>query len=429
MPSILRLAQRLAAREGLMRRLGFLMGGFNPWLPEVRRDPYATYRRLRETQPVARAPLLGAWIVSRHADAEQVLRERHFTTDRRELGLMKALRRGARDAPELVAFLDHDLLMVDGERHVRLRRLVSKAFTPRRVERLRPRVEALVDELLDAAARRGRGRIEVVRDLAAPLPAIVIGEMLGVPDRDREQLQAWSNELVELLDPLSGREGLEPPKRAMRALAAYFRTLLAERREAPRDDLLSAMVAAEEAGERLSEAEVLALASLILVAGHETTTNLVANAVLCLLRHPDERKRLQDDPALLPSAVEEFLRFESPIQLTDRVATRDCEVGGVRVRAGQLVAVLLGSANRDPERFHEPDRLDLAREDNRHLAFGHGSHFCLGAQLARLEAQVALGALLRRFPDFRGEPQPPGWKRSIVLRGPTALPLETGEGR
>ena len=426
MPSMLRVLQRLAARDGLTRRLGFLLGGWNPWLPEVRRDPYPTYRRLRETRPVARAPLLGAWLASRHADAEQVLREDAFTTDRRDLGAMRALRRGARDAPDLLGFLEHDLLMVDGERHTRLRRLVSKAFTPRRVERLRPRIEVLVEELLDNAARRGAGRIEVVRDLAAPLPAIVIGEMLGVPATDRDRLHTWSHELVELLDPLSGREGLEPPKRATHALGAYFRELLAERRREPRDDLLSALVAAEEAGQQLSEAEVLALATLILVAGHETTTNLIANAVLCLLRHPGERKRLQDDLALLPSAVEELLRFESPIQLTDRVASEDCQLGGVRVRRGQLVAVLLGSANRDPARFPEPDRLDLGREDNRHLAFGHGRHFCLGAQLARLEAQVALAALLRRFPDFRGAPEPPGWKRSAVLRGPTALPIETG---
>jgi len=248
--------------------------------------------------------------------------------------------------------------------------------------------------------------------------------MLGVPSKDRDLLHAWSQEAVELLDPLSGREGLEPPKRATRALADYFRTLLAARRREPRDDLLSAMVAAEDEGERLSEAEVLALATLILVAGHETTANLIGNAVVCLLRYPDERKRLRDDPSLLPSAVEEFLRFESPIQITDRVATEDLELRGKRVKRGQLVALLLGSANRDPARFPEPDRLDLGRSENRHFAFGHGSHFCLGAQLARLEAQVALRGLLRRFPDFRGAPDPPDWKRSAVLRGPTALPLE-----
>jgi cytochrome P450 len=427
MPSILRILQRLMAREGLLRRLGPAMGPWNPWLPEVRRDPYPTYRRLRETAPVVRAPLLGAWIVSRYDDVEHVLRSPHFTTDRQDLAVMRLLRRSARRDPDLLAFLEHDLLMIDGAKHTRLRKLVSKAFTPRRVAALRPRVESLVGELLDAAAARGDGRMDVVADLAAPLPATVIGEMLGVPAEDRDRLHHWSHELVELLDPFSGREGLDPPRRATRALADYFRGLLDERRREPRDDLLSAMLAAEEEGQRLGEDELLALAGLVLVAGHETTTNLIASGVLCLLRHPDERKRLQDDPGLLPSAVEELLRFESPIQLTDRVATEDCEMGGRRIRRGQLVGVLLGSANRDPARFADPDRLDLSRQDGRHLAFGHGGHFCLGAQLARLEGEVALGALLRRFPDLRGPADPPGWKRSIVLRGPTALPIELGE--
>jgi len=412
------------ANEGLLRRLGFLIGPWNPWLPEQRRDPYPTYRFLREEKPLCRAPAFGGWVASRAEDVELVLRDKRFTTQRQELAPIRALRRAARDVPDLVAFLDHDLLMIDGAKHTRLRKLVSKAFTPRRVRELEPRIEALVEELLDEAVRRRGGRLELVSDLAEPLPATVIGEMLGVPSKDRDLLHAWSQEAVELLDPLSGREGLEPPKRATRALADYFRTLLAARRREPRDDLLSAMVAAEDEGERLSEAEVLALATLILVAGHETTANLIGNAVVCLLRYPDERKRLRDDPSLLPSAVEEFLRFESPIQITDRVATEDLELRGKRVKRGQLVAVLLGSANRDPARFPEPDRLDLGRSENRHFAFGHGSHFCLGAQLARLEAQVALRGLLRRFPDFRGAPDPPDWKRSAVLRGPTALPLE-----
>lgn len=426
MPSVLRAVQGLVAREGVMRRLGFLVGTWNPWLPAQRRDPYPTYRRLRESEPAARARLFGGWVLSRYADVEHALRARRFTTDRHDLGAVRLLRRGAQDEPDLLSFVDHDLLMVDGAKHTRLRKLVSKAFTPRRVERLRPRVEELVDGLLDRALARGDGRLEVVGDLAAPLPAIVIGEMLGVPAKDRGVLRRWSEELVELLDPLSGREGLDPPKRATRALADYFRGLLAERRQAPQDDLLSAMVAAEDEGERLTEAEVLALATLILVAGHETTSNSIANSVLCLLRAPGERKRLQDDLSLLPSAVEELLRFESPVQVTDRVATEDCEVAGAHIRRGQLVGLLLGSANRDPERFAEPDRLDLGRADNRHLAFGHGSHFCLGAQLARLETQVALEGLLRRFPDFRGPTEPPGWKPSAVLRGPTALPIDLG---
>jgi cytochrome P450 len=425
MPSLFRVLQGLVARDALMRLAGPLVGPWNPWRAAYRRDPYPVYAELRKNRPVVRSRLVGAWILSRHRDVEFVLRDRRFTTDRNAISLMKLVRRGARDAPDLLNFLDHDLLMIDGPRHARLRKLVSKAFTARRVESLRPRIETLAEELLDRVAMRANGA-DLVADLATPLPATVIGEMLGVPPQDREVLLHWSHELVELLDPLSGREGLDPPKRATRSLAEYFRQLLDERRRAPGADLLSALVSAEEEGEQLNEAEILALASLILVAGHETTTNLIGNAVLCLLRAPSERKRLQDDLSMLPAAIEEFLRFESPVQLTDRVATEDCEIAGVRIRRGQLVGVLLGSANRDPERFPEPDRLDLTRSENRHLAFGHGAHFCLGAQLARLETEVALKVLLRRFPDFRGSGEPTAWKRSVVLRGPSSLRIDFG---
>jgi cytochrome P450 len=421
---MLRLIQRLMGRPSVVRLLDPGLGGFNPWLPANRRDPYPMYRRLREAAPIVRAPLLGAWLATRWDECEEILRERQFSADRSELAVMRMLRRGARDAPEMLGFIESDLLMLAGTRHARLRRLVSKAFTPRRVETLEPRIEALVAELLDRAA--AQGEMDVVRDLAAPLPAAVIGELLGVPAHDQQRLRGWSDELVELLDPLSGREGLEPPRRATRGLAVYFRGLLDERRRAPRDDLLTALATAEESGASLTEAEILALCQLLLAAGHETTTNLIANAVLVLLRYPDQRRRLQDDPGLLPNAIEEILRFESPVQLTDRVATEDCELGGRRIRRGQLVGVLLASANRDPARFPDPDRLDLGRADVRHLAFGHGAHFCLGAQLARLEARLALGALLRRFPDLTGSPEPPGWKRSSVLRGPTSLPLRLG---
>jgi cytochrome P450 len=266
--------------------------------------------------------------------------------------------------------------------------------------------------------------MEVVRDLARPLPATVIAELLGVPERDRERFPHWSADLAELLDPLSGHDGIEPAKRATAAVAACFRELLAERRRDPRDDLLSAMIAAEAEGEKpLDESELLALCALLLAAGSETTVNLIGSAVLLLLRHPDERKRLQDDLSLLPSAVEECLRFEPPVQLTDRAVVEPCELGGVALKPGDIVAAVIAAANRDPGRFHDPERFDVSRQDERHLSFGLGGHYCLGASLARLEAEIALGGLLRRFPDFRGDPEPPGWRRSAVLRGPTAVPI------
>src|SRR5208337_198825 len=298
---------------------------------------------------------------------------------------------------------------------------VSKAFTPRRVEALRPRVEALAETLLERMA--AQREVDLIRDFAQPLPTIVIAELLGAPSAEHVRFRAWSDALVELLDPLSGHEGLDPPKRANRELSAYLRGLLAERRHAPQDDLLSAMSEAREDGESLAEGELIALASLLLAAGNETTTSLIGNAVLLLLRYPGERKRLQDDLALIPSAVEECLRFEPPVQLTDRAVVEPVELAGVRLKPGVIVAALIAAANRDPEQFADAERFDVGRSDNRHLAFGLGNHYCLGAALARLEAQVALRALLRRFPDFDGPAAPPGWKASIVLRGPTALPV------
>jgi len=418
---MLRLLQWLVAQPWLMRALGALTGAVNPWDPEMRRNPYPTYARLRAGVALPRLRLFGGYVAARYEVVASMLRDPAFSTDRTAVPLIASIRRGIRDTPELLNFLDDNLLMIDGRRHRRLRSLVSTAFTPRRVEQLRPRVEAVVDELLDRAA--AARNVDLVRAIAQPLPAIVIAELLGIPAADQDRFRAWSDELVEVLDPLSGHAGWDPPKRAMRALAAYFQPLLAERRAQPRDDLLSAMIASEDAGDRLTSEELVALAALLLAAGHETTTNLIGNAALLFLRHPAERRRVQDDPALLPSAVEECLRIEPPVQLTDRAVVTPTELCGVRLQPGEIVVALLASANRDAEQFPDPDRFDVGRLENDHLSFGYGSHFCLGASLARLEAQVTLGALLRRFPDFDGPTEPPGYKPSVVLRGPTALPV------
>jgi len=419
---MLRFIQRLIRLGWPMRILGFLFGRYNPWHPDHRRNPYPDYRRLRDEAPVYRHPLLRNWIVSRYDDVAELLRDKRLSADRRELPLAKLLERIFTTDPEFLGFVNNNLLNIDGADHARLRGLVSKAFTPRRVEALRPRIEAVVEDLLDAV--EPAGEMELVRDFAHPLPVVVIAELLGVPVRDREAFRRWSETLVQILDPLSGEGGLAPVEQAVRELGAYFRGMLAERRAAPRDDLLSAMIAAEESGRSLDEAELISLCGLILAAGHETTTNLIANGVRALLAHPGERKRLAEDPALLAPAVEEMLRFDSPVQFTERVVREDLEFRGRRFRRNQLVWVLLGSANRDPAQFAEPDRLDVGRSENRHLAFGLGNHFCLGAPLARLEAQVALSVLLRRFPELHGDPEPAAWRPSAVLRGPVALPLE-----
>jgi len=418
---MLRFLQWLTRQDRLLRWLNPLFGRFNPFLPSHREDPHATWRALREEAPVYRSPVFRTVILTRYDDVLAVLRDANFTTDRRSVPLMETATRAVRDDPEMTAMIGRSLLTIDGPDHTRLRKLVSKAFTPRRIEALRPRLQHCVDELLDDCA--AQGEMELVRDLAHPLPVIAIAELLGVPTSDRDRFAGWSKDLVQLLDPFQAQGGIAPVRRATHEIFAYFDGMLAARRSEPRDDLLTAMIAAEEDGERLDRLDLLTLAALLLVAGHETTSNLIGNAVLALLRHPEERKRLQDDPALITTAVDEFLRFDGPIQLTDRAVREDCEIGGHRIRKNQLVGLVLAAANRDPARFPDPDRLDLGRRDNPHLAFGHGNHFCLGSQLAKLEAELAIGSLVRRFPDFTGPPDPTGWRRSMIIRGPEAVPL------
>lgn len=418
---MLKFIQWLLAKEGFTRRLGPVLGPFNPFLAEHRRDPYPTWRRLREEAPVFYSRGFGAWVLTRFDDCETVLRDANFTTDRNQTGLMRGLRFLARKSPEFISLLDSNLLMIDGADHRRLRGLVSKAFTQRRVAALRPRVEAMVNELLDEAAEEGE--IDLVSRIAHRVPVGVIAELLGVPLEDRDDFLRWSTGMVQMLDPLQGSGGAAPMLNAIREFDAYFRPLLAARRQSPKDDLLSAMISAEEGGDKLAENDLVALSSLLLVAGHETTSNLLGNAVVALLQNPGERKRLTDDLSLLPRAIDEFLRFDSPIQMTDRAVINDCEIGGHRIKAGQLVVIVLAGANRDPARFDDPDRLDLVREHNNHLAFGLGNHFCLGSQLARLEAEVVLGALLGRYPDFEGPTTAIEWHRSMLLRGPVSLPM------
>lgn len=418
---MLRFLQWLTRQERLLRWLRPLFGRFAPFQPEHRGDPQSTWRALRESGPVYRSRAFGTFLCTRYDDVVHVLRDPHFSTDRSGVPAMRLVERMVRGDPDFAGLLERNLLTIDGADHRRLRGLVSKAFTPRRVERLRGRLEETVDALMDAVAESGE--MEAVRDLAHPLPVIAIAELLGVPAEDRDRFRAWSSALVQLLDPFQGRGGAAPMIQSTHEIFDYFRPLLAARRAEPRDDLLSAMIAAEQDGERLDEVDLLALSSLLLVAGHETTTNLIGNAVLLMLRFPEERKRLQDDLGLLPSAIDECLRYESPIQLTDRAVVEDTELAGQPLRRNQMVAVVLAAANRDPEHFPEPDRFDVGRRDNHHLAFGLGSHFCLGSQLARLEAEVALGGLLRRFPDFSGDPEPPAWRRSMIIRGPEAVPL------
>jgi len=393
---------------------------FDPFDPAFRQDPYPLYRRLREENPIHPGPI-GGLVLTRHADCLHVLRHPAASSDERKGALFQAMDEAGEVDHELAD--NRPFLFLDPPDHTRLRRLVTKAFTPRTVERLRPRVQALVDELLDAAVPTGE--IELIEDLAYPLPVQVISELLGVPPEDHERFKGWSRDLARGLDPdfILPPEVLERRKQAVDAFSAYFLELIAERRRAPQDDLLSALVAAEDEGDRLTEQELLSTCTLLLVAGHETTVNLIANGTLALVRHPDQLRRLREDPSVTRSAVDELLRYDAPVQMTGRVALEDIELDGATLEEGSFALLLLASANRDPAAFPKPDRLDLGRTDNHHLSFGFGTHFCLGAPLARLEGEVALTTLVRRCPDLALATDAPRYKDNLILRGLKALPL------
>ena len=396
---------------------------FNPLDPAFHIDPYAVYARLRAEQPIHESPF-GAWVLTRYADCVAILKDHRSSSDARNSDIFKnAVEQGLVDPEKQALGNTQPFLFLDPPDHTRLRGLVSKAFTPKVVEGLRPRIQELVDELLDAVA--AKGSMEIIEDLAYPLPVVVICEMLGVPAEDHATFKEWSREAARSLDP----EEILPPevqerrRQAMESFADYFRALIEERRKDLKDDLISALIEAEEAGDKLSEEELLSTCVLLLVAGHETTVNLIGNGALALLRHPDQLEMLRNDPSLAPRAVEEILRYDPPVQMTGRTALEDIQIGGVTIRKGQQAILLLAAANRDPEQFADPDRLDITRSDNRHLAFSFGTHFCLGAPLARLEGEIALGTLVRRFQGLKLQTEAPEYKENITLRGLASLPV------
>ncbi|HWP65438.1 MAG TPA: cytochrome P450 [Candidatus Limnocylindria bacterium] len=395
---------------------------FHPLVRSVREWPYPLYRRLREHDPVHRSRAIPGWFLFRYADCLAVLRDSRFSADDRNF-VGYARQRAWEIADGLADPNEPDeppMLRRDPPDHTRLRRLVSKAFTPRAVERLRPRVETLTEELLDGLARRGT--VDLIHDFAVPLPVTIIAEMLGIPSADFVTFKRWSDHLVGFLDPLAS-PGPEVLRATVEEFDAYMMRLADARRREPTDDLLSALVQAEEQGDRLSPQELQGTIALLLAAGNETTTNLIGNGVLALLRHPDQLARLHEEPGIADRAVEELLRWDSPVQLTMRIPLEPVELAGVRLEPHQAVVVVLGSANRDPAAFERPDVLDIGREPTEHVSFGYGIHFCLGAQLARLEGQVALRELARRFPHMRLAGAEPRWRRLTFLRGVEALPL------
>jgi len=389
---------------------------FNPMDPAFVADPYPTDRRLRAEDPVHHSPL-GFWVLTRYDDVVAALRDPRLAKE--AIASFVAARFGAPVPAMGLSMLDRD-----PPDHTRLRGLVSKAFTPRVVEGLRPRIQQIVDGLLDGVA--ARGSMDLIEEFAYPIPVVVICEMLGVPVEDHERFKGWSLDIARGLDLIWLGPDSEVGRRsvtARQALADYFRGLIAQRRAAPRNDLLSGLIAAEEAGDKLNEIELLATCILLLIAGHETTVNLIGNGTLALLQHRDQLQGLQRDPGLVASAVEELLRFDGPVQRTARIPSEDVTFGGRTIAKGEMVMPFIGAADRDPAQFPEPDRLDIGRADNRHIAFGWGIHFCLGAPLARIEGQIAINTLVRRLPKLELATAQPEYRQSLTLRGLKALPV------
>jgi cytochrome P450 len=396
--------------------------------PEFKANPYPFYARLRAEEPVYRLTMLNketAWLITRYDDVALVLKDERFVKDTTNaLTPEQAAARPWFRKLKLFQSLQRNMLNRDPPDHTRLRALVGKAFTPRLVEHMRERVQALTEELLDHV--QDRGRMDLIHDYALPLPATIIAEMLGVPAEDRHKFHRWSNAMMSV----TSNWGMVNALLNVLAFMRYMRKIIEKRRAEPQDDLVSALAGAEEAGDTLSEEELVAMVILLLVAGHETTVNLIGNSALALLQHPDQLEKLRHNPALLKPAVEELLRYASPVDMaTERYPREDVTIAGVTIPRGQMVFAAIASANRDERQFVNPNTLDITREPNRHLSFGLGNHFCLGAALARLEGQIALGTLLRRVPHLRLgiAPEALRWRRGLVIRGLESLPVVFGK--
>lgn len=389
--------------------------------PEVLANPYPLYRRLRTEDPVHWDPYLHAWIVTRYADVITVLTR--FSADRAPSpDFFEVL--GAPEVSPIAKVMVKQMLFLDPPAHTRLRKLAAPAFMPERVRLLRNHIEEIATKLIDEIIARGSGRMDLLADFAAPLPAIVTAEMLGVPVEDHKKLKDWSAMFAEMLGNFQHNpDRLGGVQRALENLTAYFENAIREQRKNPREGLVHALMSSEVDGDRLTDEEVAANCIVTMVGGQETTTNLIANGILSLLRNPDHMARLRSDNQIMAAAVEELLRYESPSQHTARLAPDDVVLGGKQIRKREAVIAVMAAGNRDPERFPDPDRLDFDRPDNRHLAFGWAAHFCFGAPLARIEGQIAFEMLLRRFPvlGFTGEKLV--WRENLGLRGLKSLPL------
>jgi len=395
---------------------------------EFLRDPYPVYDQLRTHDPIFWSAENEYWMITRYADLISHIQDNRLSSNR----IGAHADRMPREAKEYFrppfSAVSSWMLMIDPPDHTRLRGLVSKAFTPAVVENMRGLVRKLVDDKV--ATVKQQGRMDIMKDLANPLPAIVIAEMLGVSGADQQQFKAWSDDIAMGLGGIDSARSKEElfamydlAQKSFLSLAGYFREKVSELRLKPRENLLSALIQAEERGDRLTEHELFANCVLLMIAGHETTTNLIGNGVLALLRNPEQKETLTLNPELIVSAVEELLRYDSPVQKMARLALQDFEIAGKQIKQGQLVCFSFAAGNRDPEQFSAPAQLDIARRPNRHLAFGHGLHYCVGAALARLEGQIAVNRILSSLPGIKLETEDLEWNRNLTLRGLKSLPV------
>lgn len=397
---------------------------FNPFLPEVRENPYPFYERLRTEDPVHQSFIGGDWLLTRYADIKSIFLDKRFRANDKPKQILKKNHYASQigsDFSPLIQATNTFLFYMDPPDHTRLRGLLSKAFTSTVVEKLRPRIQQFIDCLI--AKIQHTGQMDIIADLASPLPVMVIADMLGVPIEDQTKLKQWSNNLICILDPLLSLEQHAQLNENAKEFEAYFRSLIAKREKAPENDVISSLIFSRDQGNRLEEDEVWALCMFLFVTGEETTVNTIGNGMLALLRHPAKIEELKHNPSLIPTAIEELLRFDSPVQLTSRIALDNVELGGKTIHVGEKVSLCLGAANRDPMEFPDPNELNLARRNNRHLAFGEGIHYCIGAGLARAQSQLAIHTFMQKFSELDFLQEKLERRESIVLRGLKSLPV------
>ena len=414
---IKKIIRPLAIRFLLVREWSVSRVVFNPLSPKFMDDPYPTYAKLRRKDPVHWSRLIKSWVLTTHRDVDFVLRDhKRFANDTRN-----ALDQMTENQVNEV----HSMLYLDPPDHTRLKSLVSRAFTRKAIEAMNLRIEVIVDQLLDKIED---DKFDAIEALAHPLPNIVVSEMLGIPPEDQTRFRDWSDNVASSLEPNRSQQELQVIEQSLESLHAYFDEVIDKRRTDPQDDLVTVLCQAEEEGEKLTHQELLVTLTLLLVAGNETTKNLIGNGLLALLQNPVQMELLRKDSALVLLAVEELLRFDGPVQMDSRTALEDVEIGGKQIKRGEFMVLVIGSANRDEEVFCDPDSLQINRSEQNHLAFGRGIHHCLGAQLAQLEGQIALRKLLHRFPNIRLAGKPVHNNR-VVLRGLTDLPVAIGTRR